>query len=448
MLFSKTKKIAAVSVFIILFAPSISQAASCKFSWYPFNQTDQIKQTSECFVLTETAQTCEQFLAADQAKPQMGTLVTAPSYRQINPPSDWGAVKIDTASFPDNFCTPLPSDQSEVQLSELEAELSARKPIPRINIPGLNFSNVLSTTENGDTYFYIPWIPELIAALYKFGIAIVSIVAVVVIIIQGMRIVTSGGGEAKQGAYKKILQSVIGLFIAWGSFAILYNINPALVQFNALRVQVVQGEPPIQESEAISENNYPTITNVQKPTWNAETFDCSKKTSYQPAGVVSPADIISYSCPGLVGKKVSTIKEMKEPLCRVGQLAITQGYTIEIKDSYRDFNGQVNNWCGSGARNYPKWQERKAFNATPGYSNHGHGRAVDAVLQKNGKALFGATSKKQCGVNPEYVAKIASLFYAADINFVRLETEIWHFEYGTAGQSARSRTTGPGSKCK
>lgn len=343
-------------------------------------------------------------------------------------------------------CVPkLP--EPDTGLSELSAELNARKPILQINIPGLNFSNVLSTTDDTGTYFHIPWIPELISALYKFGIAIVSIVAVVVIIIQGMRVITSAGGEAKQSAYKKILQSVIGLGIAWGSFAILYNVNPNLVKFNALRVKVVEAEPLIQESDAIPENNYPTITNVQKPTWDAATFDCGKRASYEPAGVVSPADIISYFCAGLEGK-ISTIKEMKDPLCQVGKLARAEGYTIEIRSSYRDFNGQINNWCGSGLRNYPNPQERKAYNATPGFSNHGHGRAVDAILKKNGKALFEATSKKQCAVNPEYIAKIANLFYAADPNFVRLETEIWHFEYGTVGQGARSRTTGAGSKCK
>ncbi|TSC83919.1 MAG: Uncharacterized protein G01um101413_722 [Parcubacteria group bacterium Gr01-1014_13] len=128
------------------------------------------------------------------------------------------------------------------ELSELQADVAGGKykPTLEINIPGLNLSDVRSSTDDTGTYFYIAWIPELISALYKFGIAIVSIVAAVVIIIQGLRVVTSGGGEGKTTAYKKIFQSVIGLFIAWGSYAILYNINPALVEFNALKVKVVE----------------------------------------------------------------------------------------------------------------------------------------------------------------------------------------------------------------
>lgn len=135
-------------------------------------------------------------------------------------------------------CAPL--TPGATPLDTLLVDLSARKPILEINIPGLKFGDVVSSTDETGTYFYISWIPELISAVYKFGIAIVSIVAVVVIIIQGMRVVASGGGEAKASAYKKILQSAIGLVIAWGSFAILYNINPKLVEFNALKVKVIE----------------------------------------------------------------------------------------------------------------------------------------------------------------------------------------------------------------
>ena len=154
----------------------------------------------------------------------------------------------------------------------MQADLTARKPILEINIPGLNFSDVASTSDDTGTYFYIAWIPELISALYKFGIAIVSIVAVVVIIVQGLRIVTSGGGEAKASAYKKILQSVIGLVIAWGSYAILYTVNPALVQFNALKVKIVERqdlsavyeEPPIVDVSTAIIGNVPYFAQGDK----------------------------------------------------------------------------------------------------------------------------------------------------------------------------------------
>ncbi|OGH93486.1 MAG: hypothetical protein A2534_02455 [Candidatus Magasanikbacteria bacterium RIFOXYD2_FULL_39_9] len=120
-----------------------------------------------------------------------------------------------------------------------EFDLKAKKPLLEIDIPGLHFSNVVSTSNELGTYYYIPWIPELISALYNFSIGIVSIVAVIMIIVQGVHIIASRGGEGKSASYKKIGQALIGLLIAWGSFAILYNINPATTEFNALKVKTV-----------------------------------------------------------------------------------------------------------------------------------------------------------------------------------------------------------------
>lgn len=107
----------------------------------------------------------------------------------------------------------------------------------QVSIPGLDFTKINSVDEQG--YLYIPWIAEYMTALYKFLIGVVTIFAVVMIVIQGTRVVTSGGGQQKTDAYKKIFKAIIGLAIAWGSYAILYNINPDLVTFNALKVKYI-----------------------------------------------------------------------------------------------------------------------------------------------------------------------------------------------------------------
>ncbi len=221
----------------IKFNPEKADATKCVCNF--INRLTNAPQ-SECTDYVDTDPTCQERHDALYGEEFVTELSCAPA-------ADCGAATpgaTDVNSLnpnnPDAVPAPAPAPN---KLDNLMNDLSARKPLLEINIPGLNFSNVASSTDDSGTYLYIAWIPELISALYKFGIAIVSIVAVVVIIIQGLRIVTSGGGEAKASAYKKILQSVIGLVIAWGSFAILYNINPALVQFNALKVQVVKGIP-------------------------------------------------------------------------------------------------------------------------------------------------------------------------------------------------------------
>lgn len=120
----------------------------------------------------------------------------------------------------------------------LQEEVKTFKPTVEIKIPGLTFSDLEKTIdENG--YIHIPWIGELIKTLYNFGLGIISIVAVIMIILQGTKIIT-GGGEGKIEGYKKIGQIAIGLVIAWGSYTILYTINPSLVQFNSLRIKYIE----------------------------------------------------------------------------------------------------------------------------------------------------------------------------------------------------------------
>lgn len=108
-----------------------------------------------------------------------------------------------------------------------------------ITIPGLNFTKLESAVDE-EGYLYIPWIGEYIAAMYKFGVAMASIVAVIVIIMAGVQIILSGGGEGKTAGYKRIGQVVLGLMILWGSYAIMYTINPALVSFTALRIKYIE----------------------------------------------------------------------------------------------------------------------------------------------------------------------------------------------------------------
>lgn len=194
-------------------------------------------------------------------------------------------------AFADNQCiAPVVEETKPTSIDNLYNDLSARKPVLEINIPGLNFSDIGSTTdETGATYFYIAWLPELISALYKFLLAVVSIVAVVVIIIQGLRVVASGGGEGKTTAYKKIFQAVMGLFIAWGSYAILFTINPALVQFNALKVKVVEGiplsEPEIEMMTTEGDTTVPEDGEADEPAVGSYT----PKFSNCPIALENPA---------------------------------------------------------------------------------------------------------------------------------------------------------------
>jgi hypothetical protein len=353
--------------------------------------------------------------------------------------------------LPGDGTVPLSGSSSKPITADEIASL-LRQPTPQIGISGLDFTEVgkkYITRETDGVYLYLPFIGEYIAAVYRYGVGIVSTLAVVMIMLGGVLWITSRGSNDKVKLAKdRITKAIIGLALAIGSYTVLYTLNPNLVTFSSLKILYI----PETEFEVIYENdsipldnNYPTYSGkVSKPTWTAKTFDClgaktleqfkEKKDAIiakQPeAGVIPLKEVITYTCDGIVGK-ATTLPEMKGPLCKAGKLARQKGYEIKIASSYRNYEGQVRVWC-TGKRNPKK-------TAVPGSSNHGHGRAVDVALLKDGKPITTISSATQCGVPLENVKTLANIFFEADPGFHRLETEIWHFEYGTKGQGIRIR---------
>ena len=153
---------------------------------------------------------------------------------------------IGNALCKDNVCwfdeLAMKQYQSGTSIFGMKVDLRIQQPILGVTIPDLTFSKLASTTateENGSTYLHIPYIGEYLAAMYKFGMVAVSIVGVIMIVVVGFKITVMGGEERVNG-FKRIGQIAIGLFIAWGSYAILYNINPDLVTFQALKILYIQ----------------------------------------------------------------------------------------------------------------------------------------------------------------------------------------------------------------
>lgn len=137
-------------------------------------------------------------------------------------------------------CTSIQPDGGTDSSTETVKELKIVKPTLEINIPQLKFSDLENNLEdiNGVSYLNLPYIGEYMSAIYKVALVAISIIAVIMIIVEGVKITTIGG-EARPAGFKKIGQVVIGLFIAWGSYTILYTINPDLVNFKALKVQYI-----------------------------------------------------------------------------------------------------------------------------------------------------------------------------------------------------------------
>lgn len=137
--------------------------------------------------------------------------------------------------------------QTTQQIKDEIAEI-LREPTPRIELPGLSFTpldqvkNAVDKDASGSYYIHIPYLGEYLAALYRFGVAVIIILAVIVIIVSGLQYTLSQGDQGAIGSAKdRIVKAVVGMLLALLSYVIVYIINPTLVRFDSLDILYVQG---------------------------------------------------------------------------------------------------------------------------------------------------------------------------------------------------------------
>lgn len=88
-------------------------------------------------------------------------------------------------------------------------------------------------------------ISDYIKALYLFGLAIVGVIAMLFIIIGGIRYMTAAGNEAGiSEAKSQITSAILGLVLVLTSWLILHTINPELVSLKKLTVEPVNLPSP------------------------------------------------------------------------------------------------------------------------------------------------------------------------------------------------------------
>lgn len=84
-------------------------------------------------------------------------------------------------------------------------------------------------------------IGDYIAAAYKYGVAIASIIAAIMMMIGGFQYLTAGGDASRVSAAKgRIVDAIVGLCLTLGAYLILNTINPDLVSLRLPRVSMVK----------------------------------------------------------------------------------------------------------------------------------------------------------------------------------------------------------------
>lgn len=158
-------------------------------------------------------------------------------------PDDKNIYKIATfPSFPE--CSLYKTDYNSLQ-SDVLKNFNVVPPEMSISIPGLDFSKVKVNVPDDEGFVYIPFIGMYLNSIYQFALVVASILAVIVIIVGGARYVVSGGNAEQVTSAKKMIGgAIVGLLLAYISYIVLYTINPDLVNFKTLKVQVVEPKDP------------------------------------------------------------------------------------------------------------------------------------------------------------------------------------------------------------
>jgi 3D (Asp-Asp-Asp) domain-containing protein len=136
---------------------------------------------------------------------------------------------------------------------------AANPTMPDITVPELKIKipNIVFTTKEeilekcdkdpaGNVLIcYFPWIGEYIVGVYKYAVGIVGIIAAIVLMVGGIIWLTAGGNQSRVGeAQNWIKGSITGLVLLLSSYVLLFQINPALLEFKPIAISVVQELEP------------------------------------------------------------------------------------------------------------------------------------------------------------------------------------------------------------
>ncbi len=186
------------------------------------------------------------------------------------------------------------------------------QPIPRIKIPGLQFTsaetlaaNTYTDPQDGSTYLFIPFLGEYISAVYRYGIALAGFVAVLILIVSGIQWIMGGASPDNIDAAKeRIKNALTGLLIIATTYTFLYIINPELTSFKSLKIELVRGGGDTGGDTDLFDGQ-------QEPGH----YQC---TTFTPrpdlrGGALSDAQALGFYCPGSGGpSEIARIVESME----------------------------------------------------------------------------------------------------------------------------------------
>jgi len=101
-----------------------------------------------------------------------------------------------------------------------------------------------------------PTFPQLLTAIYNFGLWTVGIAAFFMLVIGGFLYITSAGNTSAAGTAKKVItDALLGLVAAFLAYLLLYVINPDLVNLNLNLISVGINSQGVSYADQASATN-------------------------------------------------------------------------------------------------------------------------------------------------------------------------------------------------
>lgn len=114
-----------------------------------------------------------------------------------------------------------------------------KTPFLSVKIPELKLTDSTCDSESCSS----PWLSEYIQGLYKYGIAAVSILAALALMIAGLFWLTAGGNTERIASARKWIQaSLAGLLIVYSPYLLLSVINGSLLKLTPIKIAYIQNE--------------------------------------------------------------------------------------------------------------------------------------------------------------------------------------------------------------
>jgi len=289
-------------------------------------------------------------------------------------------------------------------------------PTLEVDVPTLQpFTTAGMEKPDAEGNIYIPFIGQYIVGIYKWALLVAGIIATVMIILGGFTYLTSGGDATQAGQGKeRITGAVFGLILLVSSYMILYLINPDLVKFKSLKINVIK---PIE-------------------------LDIVKAGSDNGAA----ADGVSASClteseTGIIPTEIakegdrSIHKDMISPLQKASELAQKNGKILQITihGGFRTMAEQEKKWQEALTKYGSEDAARKKVAKPSCNAPHLTGRAIDICFKNN--LICGKITGEFANFSNDDVFLLQNIMKEA--GFKRYCAEWWHFEYNLSASSNR-----------